>query len=187
MVSEESIYFPYVKLGIQNGVFCWFLGNVFSRGFFVRGVAHRSKRHTHSLRPIRLTLTAPIDFSARRCERMRKRDGLPPEWTISGLSQSRDLSVMGSKAEPATALKSAAERRSSPAPPRRQFDHVTSFLKGWASSFLKGWASLMARIPAGLNFRERQGRRDRARSFASKMHLLHRQRYVLFGGVRTGF
>jgi len=39
---------------------------------------------------------------------------------------------MGSKAEPATALKSAAERRSSPAPPRRQFDHVTSFLKGWA-------------------------------------------------------
>jgi hypothetical protein len=25
------------------------------------------------------------------------------------------------------------------------------------------------------------------RSFASKMHLLHRQRYVLFGGVRTGF
>src|SRR5215472_10737497 len=39
---------------------------------------------------------------------------------------------MGGKAEPATALKSAAERRSSPAPPRRQFDHVTSFLKGWA-------------------------------------------------------
>jgi hypothetical protein len=39
---------------------------------------------------------------------------------------------MGSKAEPATALKSAAERRSSPAPSRRQFDHVTSFLKGWA-------------------------------------------------------
>ena len=32
-----------------------------------------------------------------------------------------------------------------------------------------------------------EGRRERARSFASKMHLLHRQRYVLFGGVRTGF
>jgi hypothetical protein len=46
---------------------------------------------------------------------------------------------------------------------------------------------LTVRIPAGLNFRERQGRRNRARSFASKMHLLHRQRYVLFGGVRTGF
>jgi hypothetical protein len=38
---------------------------------------------------------------------------------------------MGCKAEPATALKPAAERRSSPAPLRRQFDHVTSFLKGW--------------------------------------------------------
>src|SRR6516165_814003 len=49
-----------------------------------------------------------------------------------GKPRSRDLTVMGSKAEPATALKSAAERRSSPAPPRRQFDHVTSFLKGWA-------------------------------------------------------
>ena len=32
-----------------------------------------------------------------------------------------------------------------------------------------------------------KGSSDRARSFASKMHLLHRQRYVLFGGVRTGF
>jgi hypothetical protein len=49
-----------------------------------------------------------------------------------GKPRSRDLTVMGGKAEPATALKSAAERRSSPAPPRRQFDHVTSFLKGWA-------------------------------------------------------
>src|SRR5215467_247483 len=29
--------------------------------------------------------------------------------------------------------KSAAERRPSPASPRRQFDHVTSFLKGWAA------------------------------------------------------
>src|SRR5215468_5761197 len=49
-----------------------------------------------------------------------------------GKPRSRDLTVMGGKAEPATALKSATERRSSPAPPRRQFDHVTSFLKGWA-------------------------------------------------------
>jgi hypothetical protein len=37
------------------------------------------KRHTHSLRPIRLTFTAPMDFSARRWERIRQRDGLPPE------------------------------------------------------------------------------------------------------------
>src|SRR5215831_4396590 len=50
-----------------------------------------------------------------------------------GKPRSRDLAVMGGKAEPATALKSAAERRSSPAPPRRQFDHVTSFLKGRAT------------------------------------------------------
>src|SRR5215467_967359 len=49
-----------------------------------------------------------------------------------GKPRSRDLTVMGGKAEPATALKSAAERRSSPTPPRRQFGHVTSFLKGWA-------------------------------------------------------
>jgi hypothetical protein len=34
---------------------------------------------SHSLRPIRLIFTAPIDFSARRCERIRHRDGLPPE------------------------------------------------------------------------------------------------------------
>src|SRR5262245_56695389 len=79
MVSEESIYFPYVKSGIQNGMFCWLLGNVFSRGFFVRSVAYRSKRHTHSLRPIRLTFTAPIDFSARRCERIRTLDPLRAE------------------------------------------------------------------------------------------------------------
>jgi hypothetical protein len=44
-----------------------------------------------------------------------------------GKPRSRDLTVMGSKAEPATALKSAAERRSSPAPPRRQFGHLCEF------------------------------------------------------------
>src|SRR5262249_44710920 len=95
-IAERSIYFRYIKLAIQNGVFCWVFGKAFSRGFFVLRVAHRSKRHTHSLRPIRLTLTAPIDFSARRCERMRQRDGLPPELTISGLSHSASLEVVTS-------------------------------------------------------------------------------------------
>lgn len=42
---------------------------------------------------------------------------------------------MGSKAEPATALKSAAERRSSPAPPRRQFGHATPFPRGLGFAF----------------------------------------------------
>src|SRR5215471_20512116 len=44
-----------------------------------------------------------------------------------GKPRSRDLTVMGGKAEPATALKSAAERRSSPAPLRRQFGHLCGF------------------------------------------------------------
>jgi len=48
-------------------------GNAFSRGFFVRLVAHSApaaKRHIHSLWPIRLIVTASIDFNARRCERI---------------------------------------------------------------------------------------------------------------------
>jgi hypothetical protein len=52
----------------------WVFGQAFSRGFFVHLVAHSAaaaKRHIHSLRPIRLIFTASIDFSARRCERIR--------------------------------------------------------------------------------------------------------------------
>src|SRR5262245_20287609 len=63
-----------------------------------------------------------------------------------GKPRSRDLTVMGSKAEPATALKSAAERRSSPAPPRRQFGHVTSFLKGWAATGKSAGRRIVGRV-----------------------------------------
>src|SRR5262249_53373059 len=74
-----------------------------------------------------------------------------------GKPRSRDLTVMGSKAEPATALKSAAERRSSPAQTRRQFDHVTSFLKG------RGWvrcAELAAICLGGCRARTRRPHDD---------------------------
>src|SRR5262249_43437172 len=71
---RQSIYFQYRKLGIQNGALPWVFGKAFSTGFFVHLVAHSApaaKRHIHSLRPIRLIFTASIDFSARRCERIR--------------------------------------------------------------------------------------------------------------------
>jgi hypothetical protein len=45
-------------------------------------VAHSApaaNRHIHSLRPIRLIFTAPIDFSARRCERIRTLNRLRAE------------------------------------------------------------------------------------------------------------
>ena len=41
--------------------------------------AAAAKRHIHSLRPIRLIFTAPIDFSARRCERIRTLNPLRAE------------------------------------------------------------------------------------------------------------
>jgi hypothetical protein len=65
-------------------------------------------------------------------------------------------------------LKGGKERKTFPA----------AFLSERAAVFL--WQIRRASLP-------KRGSRDRARSFASKMHLLHRQRYVLFGGVRTGF
>src|SRR5262245_55584042 len=56
----------------KKGALPWVFGKAFSRGFFVQLVAHSApaaKRHIHSLRPIRLIFTAPIDFSARRSAR----------------------------------------------------------------------------------------------------------------------
>jgi hypothetical protein len=41
----------------------------------------------------------------------------------------RDLTVMGGKAEPATSLQRTTERWAAPAPPRRQFGHVSPFLE----------------------------------------------------------
>ena len=69
-------------VGIQNGALPWVFGKAFSRGFFVQLVAHSApaaNRHIHSLRPIRLIFTAPIDFSARRCERIRTLNPLRAE------------------------------------------------------------------------------------------------------------
>src|SRR5262245_32919163 len=68
----------------QNGALPWVFGKAFSRGFFVRDVAHSSlSRHTHC-RPSRRTFRAPIERSARACLAIWIAVGLPPAWTISG-------------------------------------------------------------------------------------------------------
>ena len=64
------------------GALPWVFGKAFSRGFFVHLVAHSApaaKRHIPSLRPTRLIFTASIDFSARRCERIRTLNPLRAE------------------------------------------------------------------------------------------------------------
>jgi hypothetical protein len=79
-MNNQSI-FDTPERASEIASFVGFSARHFSRGFFVR-LAHglsAPKRHTHSLRPIRLTFTAPMDFSARRWERIRQRDGLLPE------------------------------------------------------------------------------------------------------------
>jgi hypothetical protein len=68
----------------------WVFGKAFSRGFFVQLVAHSApaaNRHIHSLRPIRLIFTAPIDFSARRCERIIRVSAWPISPAGAGLLQ----------------------------------------------------------------------------------------------------
>ena len=62
-----------VALGFRAGLF---------EGFFRTPCGHSAaavRRHIQSLRPIRLIFTAPIDFSARRCERIRTLNRLRAE------------------------------------------------------------------------------------------------------------
>ena len=84
-------------MGIQNGALPWVFAKAFSRGFFVHLVAHSApaaNRHIHSLRPIRLIFTAPIDFSARRCERIRTLNPLRAE-ALRDLAIGIDASLSG--------------------------------------------------------------------------------------------
>ena len=84
-------------MGIRNGALPWVFGKAFSRGFFVQLVAHpapAANRHIHSLRPIRLIFTAPIDFSARRCERIRTLNPLRAE-ALRDLAIGIDASLSG--------------------------------------------------------------------------------------------
>src|SRR6516162_4989347 len=116
-----------VALGFRQGLF---------EGFFRTPCGSlRSQRQA----PHPLASTNPPDLhSSNRLQRSAMRTHPPAGQLAAGVDdlwpepfgkpRSRDLTVMGGKAEPATALKSAAERRSSPAPPRRQFGHVSPFL-----------------------------------------------------------
>src|SRR5262245_13375972 len=93
-------------------MFCWLLGNVFSRGFFAHLVAHSApaaKRHIHSLRPDRLIFTASIDFSARRCERIRTLNPLRAE-ALGDLAIGIDASLSGEIDGPVRLYQTAGPR-----------------------------------------------------------------------------
>src|SRR5262245_48915752 len=72
-------------------------GKAFSRCSSVQLLPHSARAdnpHIHSLRPIRLIFTAPIDVSARRCERIRTLNPLRAE-ALRDLAIGIDASLSG--------------------------------------------------------------------------------------------
>ena len=71
--------------------------------------APAANRHIHSLRPIRLIFTVSIDFSARRCERIRTLNPLRAE-ALRDLAIGIDASLSGEIDGPVCSVSIAGPR-----------------------------------------------------------------------------